>query len=67
MVDTGQQWAEVNFVPAWTTHSKNSPDYRYLAIREPMSGRPPDRQVQLPFYGDARQGVAQALRGGDQP
>lgn len=49
MVDTGQQWAEVNFVPAWTAHSRNSPDYRYLAIREPMTGQPPDRQVQLPF------------------
>ena len=24
-VDTGQQWAEVNFVPNWIGHSKNSP------------------------------------------
>ena len=28
MVDTGQQWAEVNFVPNWIGHSKNSPEYR---------------------------------------
>ncbi len=34
--DTGQQWAEVCFVPNWAGHSKNAPDYRYLAIREPL-------------------------------
>jgi len=39
---TGQQWAEVNFVPSWIGHSRNSPDYRFLAIREPL------RQLELP-------------------
>ena len=31
---TGQQWAEVCFVPNWIGHSKNSPEYRFIAIRE---------------------------------
>jgi hypothetical protein len=39
---TGQEWAEVNFVPNWIGHSRNSPDYRFLAIREPL------RQLELP-------------------
>lgn len=39
---TGQEWAEVNFVPSWIGHSRNSPDYRFLAIREPL------RQLELP-------------------
>ena len=30
-VDTGQQWADVNFVPNWIGHSKNSPEYRFIA------------------------------------
>lgn len=42
LVDTGQQWAEVNFVPNWIGHSRNSPDYRFVAIREPL------RQLELP-------------------
>jgi hypothetical protein len=33
---TGQEWAEVCFVPNWVAHSKKGPDYRYLAIREPL-------------------------------
>jgi len=41
--DTAQQWAEVCFVPNWVGHSKKGPDYRYLAIREPL--------VQLEFSG----------------
>ena len=38
--ETGQQWAEVNFVPDWIGHSKNSPEYRYIAIREPLRNPP---------------------------
>lgn len=34
--ETGRQWAEVCFVPNAIGHSKNGPEYRYLAIREPM-------------------------------
>jgi len=32
--DTGKQWAEVCFVPNAIGHSKNGPEYRYLATRE---------------------------------
>jgi hypothetical protein len=37
-----QEWAEVNFVPNWIGHKKSSPEYRYLAVREPV------RQAVLP-------------------
>ena len=39
-VDTGQQWAEVNFVPNWIGHSKNSPEYRFIATRERLIEQP---------------------------
>ena len=39
-VPTGQQYAEVNFVPNWIGHSKNSPEYRFIAIREPLRNPP---------------------------
>ena len=41
-IPTDQEWAEVCFVPNWIGHSKKSPDYRFIAIREPL------RQVPLP-------------------
>ncbi len=41
-VQTGQEWAEVCFVPNWVGHSKRGAAYRYLAIREPL------RQLALP-------------------
>ena len=51
-VDTGQQWAEVNFVPNWIGHSRNRPDYRFMAITERLD-RPPlpgmEEQMELPF------------------
>ena len=31
---TGQQYAEVCYVTDWTGYSRNSPDYRFIAIRE---------------------------------
>ena len=40
-VETGQQWAEVCFVPDWM-RKKYGPQYRYLATREPL------RQLELP-------------------
>ena len=47
-VETGQQWAEVNFVPNWIGHSKKSPEYRFIAIREPLREQPlPGLQAQL--------------------
>ena len=45
-IDTGQQWAEVCYVPSWVSHKKSNPDYRFLAIREPM------RQMELPGMED---------------
>ena len=32
--ETGQQWAEVCYVPAWAGVSKNGPSYRYVATRK---------------------------------
>ena len=52
LVDTGQQWAEVNFVPNWIGHSKNSPEYRFIATREQLKEQPLpglERQLELPF------------------
>lgn len=36
MVATGQEWAEVCYVPNWTVQKKDSPEYRFIAIREPL-------------------------------
>jgi len=36
-VKTEQEWAEVCFVPSWLATSKNSLNYRFIAIRERMS------------------------------
>jgi hypothetical protein len=36
MQPSGQEWAEVCFVPNWIGHKKSSADYRYVAIREPL-------------------------------
>ena len=36
VTETTRQWAEVCFVPNAIGCSKNGPEYRYLAIREPM-------------------------------
>ena len=51
-VDTGQQWAEVNFVPEWIGRSKKNPEYRFIAIREPLKEQPllgMETQLELPF------------------
>jgi len=34
--ETGREWAEVCFVPNKIGHSKNGPEYRYLATREEL-------------------------------
>lgn len=36
-IESGQEWAEVCFVPDWACKSKKTPDYRYIGIREPMA------------------------------
>jgi hypothetical protein len=50
---TGQDWAEVCFVPNWVGHSKKSPEYRYIALREALIERTlpglEDPQLTLPF------------------
>jgi len=52
LIDTGQQYAEVCFVPAELAKKKNGPEYRYVAIREPLE-QPAlpemDDQISLPF------------------
>ena len=49
-VDTGQQWAEVNFVPNWIGHKRSSPEYRFLAVREPLRKPPlPGMEGHLPL------------------
>lgn len=35
-VKTKQEWADVGFVPNAIGHSRNSPEYKYIAIREPL-------------------------------
>jgi hypothetical protein len=37
--DGEQEWAEVCFVPDPIGHSRKAPEYRYLAIREPLRQR----------------------------
>ena len=51
-VETGQEWAEVNFVPNWIGHSKNSPEYRFMATRERLIEQPlpaMEGQMKMPF------------------
>ncbi|MFH1087850.1 MAG: IS1380 family transposase, partial [Chloroflexota bacterium] len=49
-VKTGQEWAEVCFVPNWTAQRKEGPTYRYLAIRELLEqAELPGLEAQLPF------------------
>jgi hypothetical protein len=47
--DTGQEWAEVCFVPKWTAAKKNGPVYRFLAIREALEQHGMEAQLSLPF------------------
>lgn len=51
-VETGQEYAEVCFVPNWAATKKDGPVYRYLAVREPLK-QPAlpgmDDQLALPF------------------
>jgi hypothetical protein len=49
-VATGQEWAEVCFVPAWTAKSKQGPAYRFIATRELLRQQEfPGMEIQLPF------------------
>ncbi len=51
---TGSEWAEVCFVPNELCHSKNAPEYRYLAKRQVLEEQQTlpgmeDPQLFLPF------------------
>ena len=49
---TNQEWAEVCFVPDWAGYSKKSPEYRFIATREPLRQAPLpglEGQMELPF------------------
>jgi len=51
-VDTGQEYAEVCFVPNWVGEKKHGPEYRFLAIREPLKradGGKKGKEAGLPF------------------
>ena len=49
-VPTGQEWAEICFVPNWTAQRKDGPTYRFLAIRELLEQTEfPGLEAQLPF------------------
>jgi hypothetical protein len=59
MVPTGQEWAEICFVPSWTAQRKDGPAYRFLAIRELLEqAELPGLEAQLPFpsmtFGEKR-------------
>jgi hypothetical protein len=52
LVRTGQEYAEVCFVPNWVAAKKDGPVYRYLAIREPLEQQTlpgMEGQLTLPF------------------
>ena len=34
VVHANQEWAEVVYVPEWSSHKKRNPDYRFIATRE---------------------------------
>jgi hypothetical protein len=51
-VATGQEYAEVCFVPSWVGAKKHGPEYRFLAIREPLQpnkGARKTKEADLPF------------------
>lgn len=59
-METKQQWCEVCFVPNKSSTKKHGPEYRYLAIREPM------RQLELPGVEKAQKELPfQTIKLGD--
>jgi len=49
-IKTKQEWADVGFVPNAIGHSKNSPEYQYIAIREPLEqGVLPEMEQEMLF------------------
>lgn len=72
--DTGQEWAEVCFVPNWVAAKKDGPVYRFLAIREPLE-QPllpgMEGQLALPFptmdWGSVKYKVTALVTNRDLP
>ena len=58
---TGQEWAEVCFVPNWVAHKKDGPEYRFVAVREPLAQRT------LPGLEDGAQLPFPTITLGEQP
>ena len=49
-ISTGQEWAEVCFVPEGLARKKDGPDYRFVAVREALRQPAlPGMEEQLPF------------------
>lgn len=67
LVNTGQEWAEVCFVPNAIGHSKKGPEYRYLATREALSRQlilpGEEKQMSLPFQTLNMQGLEYKIFG----
>jgi len=66
--EPAQEWAEVVYVPNAVARSKKAPDYRYLAIREPLEqgllpGTEGTQQLDLPFVTIVCEKKAYRLRG----
>jgi hypothetical protein len=63
---TGQEWAEVGFVPNSLAHSKNDPEFRFIAVREPLE-QPTlpgmEGQQKLPFATAVFEGRTYKLHG----
>ncbi len=47
--ETGQEWAEICYVPNWAGASRKRADYRFLAMREPLHELELGDAEQLPF------------------
>lgn len=57
--ETGQEWAEVCFVPNTLSTVKDGPSYRFLAIREPL------KQLDLPGVDEKRDLPFPTMEAGD--
>jgi len=66
--EPAQQWAEVVYVPNAIAHSKDFPEYRYLAMREELEqgllpGMEGSEQAELPFVTVVMEKKSYRLRG----
>jgi hypothetical protein len=59
--ETGQQWAEVCYVPSWVGSSKKGPSYRYVATRKLLQN-----QLELPGCETAEESDQIQVRSGQR-